>query len=31
MPVEQSADEAEADGGNADDEDVYEPYAVAAE
>jgi ParB family transcriptional regulator, chromosome partitioning protein len=31
MPVEQSADEAEADGGNSDDEDVYEPYAVAAE
>jgi ParB family transcriptional regulator, chromosome partitioning protein len=31
MPVEQSADEAEADGGNADDEDIYQPYAVAAE
>jgi hypothetical protein len=29
--VEQPADEAEADGGNPDDEDVYEPYAVAAE
>ena len=30
-PVEQPTDEAEAEGGNADDEDVYEPYAVAAE
>ena len=30
-PVEQPSDEAEADSGNADDEDVYEPYAVAAE
>jgi ParB family transcriptional regulator, chromosome partitioning protein len=29
--VEQSADEASADSGNADDEDIYEPYAVAAE
>ena len=29
--AEQSTDETEADGGNADDEDVYEPYAVAAE
>ena len=30
-PVEHPSDEAEADSGNADDEDVYEPYAVAAE
>jgi ParB family transcriptional regulator, chromosome partitioning protein len=29
--VEQATDKAEADCGNADDEDVYEPYAVAAE
>jgi ParB family transcriptional regulator, chromosome partitioning protein len=31
ISVEQSVDETEAEGGNADDEDVYEPYAVAAE
>ena len=30
-PVEQPSDEADADSGNAADEDVYEPYAVAAE
>ncbi len=29
--VEPSADEASTEGGNADDEDVYEPYAIAAE
>ena len=31
ISVEQSTDEAQAEGGNAEDEDVYEPYAVAAE
>jgi ParB family transcriptional regulator, chromosome partitioning protein len=31
IPVEQSADEASADSGTADEEDVCEPYAVAAE
>ncbi len=30
-PLEQPADEPEAESGNADDEDIYEPYAVAAE
>ncbi len=30
-PVEQPSDEADAEGGNADEEDLYEPYAVAAE
>ncbi len=30
-PVDQSTEEASAESGNAEDEDVYEPYAVAAE
>lgn len=31
ISVEQSVDETEAEGGNADDEEVYQPYAVNAE